>query len=189
MTLRFPRGKTITERGQDVSGAYFVLEWRVRVFSLLPSGKEATLYALRPGETCILALNSLFNDLFYPAWVQAEPPPTVAVVPGRIYRALFESEWAIQDLTVRAMSTLVFRLMDELDNVHACTLEQRLASFLLVRASGERVVRQTQQEIAGHIGTSREVVARLIGRLVARGWIATGRGTVTILQPSVLAEG
>lgn len=112
----------------------------------------------------------------------------MAVVPGQIYRALFESERAIQDLTVRALSTLVFRLMDELDHVHSCTLEQRLANFLLVRASGTRVVWQTQQEIAGQIGTSREVVARLIGRLLTRGLIATGRGSVTILQPSVLAD-
>lgn len=69
VTRRFPRGRTIIEKGQDVSGAYFVLEGRLRVFSLLPSGKEATLYAVRPGETCVLALNSLFNDLLYPAWV------------------------------------------------------------------------------------------------------------------------
>jgi len=186
-THRFPGGKTIIEKGQDVSGAYFVLEGCLRVFTLLPAGKEATLYPIRPGETCVLALNSLFNDLLYPAWVQSEPPTTVAVIPGPIYRSLFESERAIQDLTVRTLSTLVFRLMTELEQVHSCTLEQRLASFLLVRASGKRVVRQTQQEIAGHIGTTREVVARLIGRLAGRGWIATARGAVTILQPAVLA--
>jgi CRP/FNR family transcriptional regulator len=174
--------------GQDVSGAYFVLEGCLRVFTLLPGGKEATLYPIRPGETCVLALNSLFNDLLYPAWVQTEAPTTVAVVPGWIYRGLYESERAIQDLTVRTLSTLVFRLMAELDQVYSCTVEQRLASFLLVRASGKGVVRQTQQEMAGQIGTTREVVARLTSRLAASGLIATGRGAVTILQASVLAK-
>lgn len=188
LTYRFPGGKTIVEKGQDVSGAYFVLAGRLRVFTRLPGGKEATLYPIRPGETCVLALNSLFNDLLYPAWVQTEASSTVAVVPGPLYRSLFESEPAIQDLTVRTLSTLVFRLMAELDQVHACTVEQRLAGFLLVRASGKGVVRHTQQEIAGHIGTTREVVARLTSRLAARGMIATARGVVTVLRPSVLAE-
>lgn len=184
----FPPGKTIIEKGQDVSGAYFVLEGGLRVFTLLPGGKEATLYPIRPGETCVLAMNSLFNDLLYPAWVQTEQPTTVAVVPGRLYRALFESEPVIQDLTVRTLSTLVFRLMAELDHVHACTVEQRLGNFLVVRASGKGDVRLTQQEIADHIGTTREVVARLTSRMAARGLIATGRGRITLLQPSALVN-
>ncbi|MBI5163688.1 MAG: Crp/Fnr family transcriptional regulator [Magnetospirillum sp.] len=187
VTHRFPGGKTIIEKGQRTSGAYFVVEGRLRVFTFAPGGKEATLYLIAPGETCILALNSLFNDLLYPAWVQTEAATTVAVVPGRLYRTLFETERPVQDLTVRALSTLVFRLMAELDEVHSCRLDQRLAGFLLVHASAEGVVRRTQQEIAGHIGTSREVVARLIGRMAARGWIASARGLVTILRPEPLA--
>lgn len=183
----FAAGRTIIEKGQDVSGAYFVLEGRLRVYSLLPGGKEATIYLIEPGETCVLALNSLFNDLLYPAWVQTDLPTSVAVIPGRTYRTLFETERSVQDLTVRTLSTLVFRLMAELDQVHACTLEQRLAGFLLVRASGAGVVRLTQQEIAGHMGTTREVVARLIGRMVARGWITSGRGAVTIRARADLA--
>ena len=78
--------------------------------------------------------------------------------------------------------------MDELDQTHACTVEQRLVNFLLVRASGKGVVQQTQQQIAGHIGTSREVVARLIGRIAARGYIMSGRKAVTILKPASLAR-
>ncbi|MGE5517525.1 MAG: Crp/Fnr family transcriptional regulator [Bacteroidota bacterium] len=184
---RFAAGRTIIEKGQDVSGAYFVLDGRLRVYSLLPGGKEATIYLIEPGETCVLALNSLFNDLLYPAWVETDLATTVAVIPGRVYRTLFETERCIQDLTVRTLSTLVFRLMAELDEVHSCTLEQRLAGFLLVRASGKGVVRLTQQDIAGHMGTTREVVARVIGRMAARGWIASGRGAVTILSRPDLA--
>ncbi|MCR6631859.1 MAG: Crp/Fnr family transcriptional regulator [Magnetospirillum sp.] len=183
----FGGGKTIIEKGQGVSGAYFVLEGRLRVFSLLPSGREATLYPIAPGETCVLALNSLFNDLLYPAWVETELPTTVAVIPGRLYRELFETERAVQDLTVHTLSTLVFRLMAELDQVHACTLEQRLAGFLLVRASARAKVRHTQQEIASQLGTTREVIARLTSRMAAQGLIATGRGEITLLNPPALS--
>ncbi|HLO78377.1 MAG TPA: Crp/Fnr family transcriptional regulator [Magnetospirillum sp.] len=184
---RFPGGKTIIEKGQEVSGAYFVLEGRLRVYSLLPGGKEATLYPLAPGETCVLALNSLFNDLLYPAWVQSELPTIVAVIPGPVYRTLFEAERGIRDLTVHTLSTLVFRLMAELDQVHSCTLEQRLAGFLLVRASSRGVVRLTQQELAAQLGTTREVVARLTSRMAARGLIATGRGQIALLRPTELS--
>jgi len=188
VTMRFAESRTVIRKGQQVSGAYFVLNGRLRVFTSLANGKEATLYFVRPGETCVLALNSLFNDLLYPAWVEADAPTAAAIIPGRIYRALFESERAVRDLTLSVMSTLVFRLMDELDQTHTRTLEQRLANFLLVRASGDGLVRHTQQQIAGHLGTSREVIARLIGRIAARGYIVSGRKAVTILQPAMLAR-
>lgn len=174
-------------KGQRVSGAYFVLSGRLRVFSLAPNGSEATLYFIDPGETCVFALNSLFNDLRYPAWVQAVEETTIALLPGPLFRRLFAEEAVVQDLTVRTLSTLVFRLMGELEEVHAYKLNQRLANLLLVHASAEGELRMTQQQIASHLGTSREVVARLIGELVGLGHIATSRGRMLIRDAPALS--
>lgn len=175
-------------KGQRASGAYFVLAGRLRVYAIAPDGSEATLYFIDPGQTCVFALNSLFNDLLYPAWVQAVEETTLAVIPGAVFRELFADEPVMRDLTVRALSTLVFRLMDELEQVHACTLAQRLANFLLEHASSAGDLAMTQQQIAQHLGTTREVVARLMRRFVAAGWVATQRGRVCIRDAQALAR-
>lgn len=157
-------------------------------FTLSPDGNEATLYGIAPGETCVLALNCIFNDLLYPAWVEAEPATTVAVIPGPLYRALFENEPVIRNLTIQALSTVVFRLMAELEQMHSSKLEQRLANFLVLRASGNGTLRMTQQEIASHLGTTREVVARLLRQFSAKKYIETRRGSVVVRQPARLAN-
>jgi CRP/FNR family transcriptional regulator len=180
-------GGPIIHKGQSVSGAYFVVRGRLRVYSLAPDGTEATLYCIDPGETCVFALNSLFNDLRYPAWVQAEADTTVALIPGAVFRQLFEREPAIQDVTVRALSTLVFRLMEELEEVHSYKLDQRLANLLLVHASAEGELRMTQQQMADHLGTTREVVARLMRDFVARGQVETRRGLTIVRNAAGLA--
>lgn len=177
---RAAAGASVMHRGQPASGAYVVLSGRLRVFTITPAGHEATLYLVEPGETCVLALNCLFNDLLYPAWVQAEAPTTLAIIPGPLYRELFANEPAIQDLTVHALSSLVFRLMAELDAVHSCNHRQRLVHHLLARASSEGVLKTTQQQLAGHLGTTREVVARLVQGLVAEGFVKSERGRLTI---------
>lgn len=173
-------------KGQPISGAYFVLEGQLRVFSLSPDGQEATLYFINPGETCIFALNSVFNDLLYPAWVQAVAATTLTLIPGPQFRQLFAQESVIQDLTVRAQATLVFRLMAELEAVHAYRLNQRLANLLLAHANSQGELRMTQQQIAGHLGTSREVVARIVREMVSQGWITTQRGGIRICQTDSL---
>jgi len=174
------RAEVALHKGQPVSGAYVVLAGRLRVFALAPNGTEATLYFIEPGETCVLALNCLFNDLLYPAWVQAEAATTVALIPGAVYRKLFEREVPIQNLTVHALSTLVFRLMSELELVHSSHHKQRLANFILIQAASDGVLRMTQQQLAQHLGTTREVVARLLGDFVAGGLVQTGRGSIAI---------
>lgn len=184
----FARATAVIHKGQRVSGAYLVTRGQLRVFTFTPQGTEATLYFIRPGETCVLALNCLFNDLLYPAWVEAGPGTTVAVIPGPLYRKLFEREAGVQDMTVKALSTLVFRLMDELEQIHSCNLDQRLANFLLSNADADGVLHMTQQELAGHLGTTREVVARLMQGFVAQSLVATGRGTVTVSDSAKLAE-
>lgn len=174
------RHQAIVHKGQPVSGAYVVLTGRPRVFTIAPNGTEATLYMIDPGETCVLALNCLFNDLLYPAWVQAEVPSSGAVIPGAVYRRLFETEAGVREFTVKTLATLVYRLMAELEQVHGSHHRQRLAQFILHRAAGDGTLHMTQQQIAGHLGTTREVVARLMQDFVARGFVRTARGSVSI---------
>ena len=174
------RAAAVLHKGQAVSGAYLVLHGQLRVFTMSPNGTEATLYFIDPGETCVLALNCLFNDLLYPAWVQAQEATTVALIPGPVYRKLFESEPSIQNLTVHALSTLVFRLMAELELVHSSNHKQRLAQFILLHASADGSLRMTQQQLAQHLGTTREVVARLMMEFVDLELVRTARGLITI---------
>jgi len=183
---RFLRQQKVIDRGDVVSGAYFVLEGALRVFTYGPNGREATLYRIEPGDTCVLALNALFNDVLYPAWVEADANTVVGVLPGNAYRALFAAEPAIQDLTVRALSSAVFGLMSSLEQRTAQTADQRLVAYLLLRASSDGTVRNTQQEIAGRIGTTREVVGRHMARFAAKGLLKSNRGVVTLLDTAGL---
>ena len=176
------RHEVIIDRGDTVSGAYFVLEGQLRVFIYGPNGREATLYRIQPGDTCVLALNALFNDLLYPAWVEAEEDTIIGILPGIAYRTLFGSEPSVQDLTVRALSSAVFGLMTSLEERASQTVEQRLIGFLLLRANSQSEISATQSDIAGQIGTTREVVGRHMANLGAKGLLKSVRGNVTLLD-------
>lgn len=170
----------VLHKGQPVSGAYIVLSGRLRVFTISPRGAEATLYFVGPGETCVIALNTLFGNLLYPAWVQAQSDTRLVVIAGAVYRRLFDLERGVRELTLRSQSTLVYRLMEELEHVHSANYRQRVAQFVLMHADADGVLRATQSQLAGHLGTTREVVARVVGELVERGLLRTGRGTLAI---------
>jgi len=177
---RMPRGTAILHKGQAISGAYVVLSGRLRVFTISASGAEATLYFVEPGEACMLSLNSLFNDVLYPAWVQSETPSSVVQIAGPVYRKLFESERFVQMMTIKALSSSIYRLIEELEQVHSSDHKRRLVNFLLNHADADGILRTTQQQLARHLGTTREVVARLVAGLAKGKLVKTQRGAIRI---------
>jgi CRP/FNR family transcriptional regulator len=77
----------LLERGASAGGAYLVTTGSLRVFYLTAEGREATLYRVEPGGTCLLAITSTIEQAPYPAWVESGPEgATFARIPGEPLR-------------------------------------------------------------------------------------------------------
>lgn len=172
--------------GDMVTGAYLVERGALRVYYISAEGREGTLYWVEPGQSCILALNCMFSRLAYPAWVESEGHTEVAIVPGDVYRRLFAAEAAIQGFTFNALSSRLFELMALIEETASQGLEARVAAFLLRRSKGETEIAMTQEQIARHLSTSREVISRVLRGLAARRLLETTQGRITLLDSSGL---
>ncbi len=175
-------GTPLVARGDLVTGVYLVEKGALRVYYVSAEGREGTLYWVEPGQSCILALNCMFSRLAYPAWVESEGATEVTIVPGDVYRRLFATEPAVQSFTFDVLSGRLFELMALIEETASQGLEARVAAFLIRRAKGGLVIAVTQDQIARHLATSREVVSRVLRGLVARHLIATTQGRITIVD-------
>lgn len=181
-------GRKLLRRGDAANGAYLVLEGAMRVYYITPEGREATLYRVDPGGTCVLALAATFNDAPYPAWVDAGASGVEFVrVPADVFRRLLDDE-AFRAFVYGALTGRLFELMARLEEVRSASMEERVARYLLARAreAADGTVRMTQTGIASELGTAREVVFRSLRKLVQRGVIASGRGCIRVVDPRAL---
>lgn len=178
----------LVSRGDEVAGAYLVERGALRVYYVSAEGREGTLYWVEPGQSCILALNCTFSRLAYPAWVESEGETEIAVIPGEVYRELFACEAAVQRFTFEALSGRLFELMALVEETASQGLEARIAAFLLRRAKGGTEVAATQEQIARHLATSREVVSRTLRRLSALGLITGEPGLVRLVDAGRLSR-
>ena len=71
--------------------------------------------------------------------------------------------------------------------MHSHRLEHRLANMPLLRASTAGELRMTQQQMADHLGTTREVVARLMRDFVTSRHVEARRGLTLIRDARGLA--
>ena len=142
-------GKRLLQRGEPANGAYLVTAGSLRVYYVTAAGREATLYRVEPGGTCVLALASTLNDEPYPAWVDAGPRGVELVRVGSgVFHRLLDSETAFRQFVLAALAGRVFELMSTLEELGSAQLEQRLARFLLRRQGPDGCVRVSQAEIS-----------------------------------------
>jgi CRP/FNR family transcriptional regulator len=177
----------VLSRGDSCDGAYLVLGGALRVFYITRAGREATLYYVERGNTCVLALTSTLGAVSYPAWVEAGPlGAAVARIPSALFQRMFEREQAFRAFVFQALSSRVFELMQALEEAGSVQVEQRVASFLLRRMDGEGNVRMSQTRIAAELGTAREVVFRALRELSDKGVVRTARLCISVRDAETL---
>jgi CRP/FNR family transcriptional regulator len=161
----------------------------IRVYYLDAEGREGTLYWIEAGQSCILALNSLFTEIPYPAWAEAEANGVeILTVPGSLFRELFSREPSAQRFLFEQLSERVFELQKLLERTMRLPQEERLILLLLAHADLNGTVHLSQEKLARHLGTVREVVSRLLRNLASQGLIATAPRRIMLLDKRRLAQ-
>lgn len=180
------KGEMLVHKGDAVSGVFLVIHGTLRVFGIHASGREATLYRVSDNQMCVLSLNSAFSNTRYPAWVCVESTNTeVAILPGLVFRQLLQEEPTIQRLVIDSLATMVSGLLLRLDESMLSNLRDRIMSFLLCNADVQGRVKVTHQELAAHLGSSREVVSRELRQLRLNKQVSTSRNLITIAPHTI----
>lgn len=163
------------------------LEGGTRAFKRSESGREVLIYTVRPGGTCLLTTQCLLSGGGFPAESVAEARTEFAALPAHAFRRLMADSPTFRDFVLRDYSRLLAGMFSLVDEVAFASIEQKLARRLLADADAEGVVRKTHQQLAGDVGSVREVISRNLGDWERSGWVRNGRGQVAILDRAALA--
>ena len=175
--------------GDTVSGAYFVSDGAIRIYYVDAEGREGTLYRIERGQSCILALNSLFSAMPYPAWAEAgEEGVNCCVLAGAAVRNFLAEDETFMNVLFEQVSSRLYTLLQDLERAIRLPLEKRLAGLLLDLADGKALVTLPHERLADHLGTSREVVSRIIRSLTSAGVLRGRYGVTEIMNVEALRQ-
>jgi CRP/FNR family transcriptional regulator len=175
--------------GSECAYLPFVLEGALRIYKVSEAGKEVTLYRIEQGESCILSATCILNGGSFPAIAEAEGDTQILLLPAPLLNRLVEENAGcrrfIFDQYARRLDA-VLTLVEEVTFHH---MDMRIAAFLLRNATeSDAAVSRTHGEIAAELGTSREVVTRILADFEFDKMISTSRGRIAILKPAELKE-
>lgn len=164
-----------------------VLDGTARVYKTSETGREVTLYRITPGETCILTASCILSDVPFPAFATTETPLRACVITASTFRDWMDHYDAWRHFTFDLLARRLADVMALVEDVTFRRLDARLAAYLLATDDTEkRVLRTTHEAIALDLGSSREVISRLLNDFQAKGWVHLSRGQVDIVTPHAL---
>jgi CRP/FNR family transcriptional regulator, anaerobic regulatory protein len=182
---RLEAGAYLLRAGESCGAVPFVLSGSLRVFKTGESGREISLYRIGPGETCILSCCCAEHRGRFPAAVLAEEDTSAAFLRGEALESLFAHSPRFRSFVLSQYASRMAEVIELVEEVAFRHLDARLKELLTAmrETQGGQTVRATHQELADHLGTSREVVSRILKDWEDRGAIALSRGEIALLSP------
>ncbi|HEX4943963.1 MAG TPA: Crp/Fnr family transcriptional regulator [Usitatibacteraceae bacterium] len=175
--MTVPPGTRLFDERSPCGSFPLVIEGRVKVAKLSPSGREIVLYRVGPGQSCLLTSSCLLSRRDYSATGIAETEVTLVAIPRDLFDALMTGAPAFRDYVHALFADRIGELMMLVEEVAFRRLDQRLAAHLL--AHGPLVVAR-HQDIAVELGSVREIVSRLLSDFEDRGFVSLGRGRIEV---------
>lgn len=183
-----PAGKDVFVEGDEVNAIALLVSGAVRVYKIGETGREITLYRFGLGESCILTANAILSRQTFSAIATVEQDAEAVMIPADSFREWIRRYDLWRDFVFALLSQRLSDLMEIVDEVTFRRMDIRVATLLLERSKACNPITGTHQEIAAELGSSREVISRILENLASQGSIRVLRGSIEVLDSDLLEK-
>ncbi len=178
----FEPGQTIIEPGQYIKMVPVVLEGTIKVMRTNEEGHDLFLYYIESGETCAVSLTCC--SVMTPSDVKAvaEEKTKILAIPARKHEEWTNKFRQWKDFVAQTYQKRFQSMFQAIDDIAFKKMDERLLKYLVVKSKQAKSneLPLTHQEIAKELGTSREVISRLLKQLENRKLVELGRNIVYV---------
>jgi CRP/FNR family transcriptional regulator len=183
---RIPKDRDVFIEGDHVDAIALLISGVVRVYKIGETGREITLYRFGNGESCILTANAILSEKNFPAVATVEKDAEAVMIPADTFRDWVRRYDLWREFVFELLSQRLSSVMAIVEEVAFRRMDVRVASLLVERRRSSDLIHMTHQEIAAELGSSREVISRILEDFSAQGMVEVSRGSIKILDREAL---
>lgn len=178
-----PAKTELLREGQYIKVVPIVLEGLVKVYTR-HEDRELLLYYIQPSESCIMSYSASLKNTPSHIYAETEEDSTILLVPVDRLPHLRRSYPDFSTMFIDLYNSRYRDLLDTIHHVLFDKMDKRLLDYLKekVRVRKQNPLKLSHQQIAGELGTVREVISRVIKKLEVEGAIAQHPGGIEILK-------
>lgn len=164
---KFKKNMVLIQQGDDTGSLYILLEGEMRVYIEDEQGRELTVKMLQPGDS--FGELALLGDFPRTANVMAMTDCVVSMVSKENYLSILRQYPQISLALINSLAHMVRETTEELSCIALLDVYGRLVHVLekyaVERDGQKQVPKFTHREISNMIGSSREMVSKIMKEL------------------------
>ncbi|MCK0129989.1 Crp/Fnr family transcriptional regulator [Flavobacteriaceae bacterium F08102] len=179
-----PEGQTMMEIGDYIKTMPLIISGAIKILREDSEGDELLLYYLEKGDTCSITMSCCLGQQRSEIRAIAEMDTQLILVPVGKMEEWTKTYKSWRNFVFESYHNRINELLSTLDKVVFNQMDQRLIQYLKekVRINKSTIVKNTHQEIAYDLYTSRVVISRLLKKLEQMGKIELHRSYVKIIE-------
>lgn len=179
----FKKNDIVLKENSYVKVVPLVINGLIKIYKEEENGNEVLLYYIKPGETCIVSVMAGEKSEKVTVKGVVEEDCEVILIPRD---KLYSLRKNFPNWNLYIFEQFNDKFDEVIDMVKVLTFsnkEKRLEDYLMKKASlnTSNVVKKSHQEIANELGSSREVISRLLKKLEKEGKIELSLRNIKIL--------
>lgn len=174
-----PAGVHVYTEGDSCQMFLFLLSGEIRIYKTGVSGREITLYDIGAGETCIVNASCILSGSPAPANAITQTDCDALLLPATMFRELTSRYEQVREYVFRVLAGNLANVMSLVEEVAFGRVDERLMDYLAEK-SEDGVIHTTHQRLANDIGTSREVVSRVLKDFERKGRLTLSRNLIRL---------
>lgn len=181
----FKEGTVILKQGSYIKVIPLMLSGLAKVFKEEPeNGNEVLLYYIKPGESCVMSMTTLLHNTTSKVKAIVEEEAEVVLIPADKALAIAKKYPKWNEFIYDLFNLKFDELLKVIEILTFSNKDVRLLEYLKKEASlkNTNTLHTTHQHIAYDLGSSREVISRLLKKLSVEGLVKLGQGSVTLIN-------
>ncbi len=182
-TRHFKEGDVILAESAYIKSIPIVLSGVLRVMRTDEEGKEILLYYIKPGESCVMSFLGGLNHDTSKVRAVVEEDADILLLPVDKANELVKSDHRWTDFIFKLYHKRFEELLNVVNSIAFQKLDQRIISFLQKKSAlaQSKEIQITHQQLADELGSSREVISRLLKQMENENLIKLSRNKITLM--------
>lgn len=176
--ITVPKGTTLYSQGDVCTDILFLTQGRVRVSRHHENGQSVLLYYFEQGEQCNVNFTSSYNSAPAVGTAVAETDLAGYDVPVDLIARLFVEDKAFQRYVFDQYVKRLDYMATQIEDIRFSSLDVRILNWL--QSQPEKSIQITHEELGERVGSSREVVSRILKGFEKNNIVKLSRGCIEV---------
>ncbi|NGX84803.1 Crp/Fnr family transcriptional regulator [Aequorivita sp. KMM 9714] len=179
-----PEGSKMMDIGDYVKSMPLLISGAIKILRENNEGDELLLYYLEKGETCSMTMTCCLGQKQSEIRAIAETDAKLIMVPVQKMEEWTSKYKSWRNFVFESYHNRINELLATLDSIAFHQMDERLEQYLRekARVNESDIIKNTHQEIAYDLNTSRVVISRLLKKMEQMEKIELGRNYLKILN-------